>query len=79
MGTYKRLTEDPNPTRNVKICQSCNRIWERWCYGAQSGIEFYSDFPSRGIANKRCIYCIKEIKNAIQIDVNYYKPQYRYK
>ena len=74
-----RTHQNLNPTRNVKVCQSGGKTWERWCYGAQSGIEFYSDFPQGGIERKRCIYCMKEMRNAIQIDVNYYKPQYRFK
>ena len=74
-----RTHQNLNPTRNVKICQSCDQIWEQWNYGAARGINFYKDFPSRGIERKRCIYCIKEMKNAIQIDINYYKPQYKFK
>ena len=74
-----RIHQNPNPARNIKVCPSCERIWEQWSYGNNHGIEFYLDFPSRGIERKRCIHCIKEMRNAIQIDVNYYKPQYRFK
>ena len=77
MGRFRN--DEANPTANVKVCQSCRRTWERWSYGAQSGIEFYRDFPTRGIERKRCIYCIKEMKNAIQFTIKDYKPQYRLK
>ena len=36
-----RIYQNHNPTRNVKVCQSCDRTWERWSNGAHSGIEFY--------------------------------------
>ena len=77
MGRFRE--EEKNPTRNVKICQSCKRAWEQWNLGSQDGIEFYSDFPTRGIERKRCIYCTKEMKDAIQFKIKNYKSQYRLK
>ena len=79
MGTHKRLTEECNPTRNVKVCQSCERAWERWNLGSQGGVEFYEDFPTRGIKRKRCLYCIKEMKDAIQFKIKDYRSQYKLK
>jgi len=69
--------KEANPTSRVKVCQSCGRTWERWCYGSQSGIEFYDDFPTRGIERQRCIHCIKEMKNEIHFTIKDYRSQYR--
>jgi len=77
MGRFRE--EEKNPARNVKVCQSCGKAWERWNIGAQGGIEFYHDFPPRGIERKRCIYCIKEMKDAIQFKVKDYRSQHRLK
>jgi|21_taG_2_1085346.scaffolds.fasta_scaffold00114_30 hypothetical protein len=77
MGRFRE--EEKNPTRNVKVCQSCKRTWEYWCYGAQYGTEFYADFPQAGIERERCLYCIKEMKNAIQFKIRDYRPFYRLK
>lgn len=77
MGCFR--IDECNPAKHIKVCQSCKRAWERWDLGSQSGIEFYEDFPSRGIERKRCIYCIKEIKDAFQFNINNYRSQYRYK
>lgn len=70
---------EKDPTANVKVCQSCNKTWEYWCYGSQSGVEFYLDFPKGGIDKKRCLYCVKEMKDAIQFKVKDYKSRYRLK
>ena len=77
MGRFRDKEKDP--TANVKVCQSCNRTWEQWSIGAQGGVNFYGDFPSIGIKRKRCIYCIKEMKDAIQFKVKDYKSRYRLK
>lgn len=75
MGRFR--DEEANPIANVRVCQSCKRVWERWGYGAQSGIDFYGDFPTRGIKRKRCINCTKEMKNAIQFRIKDYKSQHK--
>jgi len=77
MGRFRDHEKDP--TANVKVCQSCNKTWEYWCYGSQSGVEFYLDFPKGGIDKKRCLYCVKEMKDAIQFKVKNYKSRYRLK
>jgi len=71
--------KEKNPIRNVKVCQSCDRTWEYWSYGAQSGTEFYEDFPRGGVERERCLYCVKEIKDAIQFKVKDYRSQHRLK
>jgi len=73
MGRF-RNDDLQSTVKNVKVCQSCHKTWEYWCYGAQSGTEFYSDFPQGGIEQERCLYCIKEMKNAIRFKVNNYRP-----
>ena len=64
---------------NFEYFEYSKKTWEYWCYGAQSGTEFYLDFPKSGINKERCLYCVKEMKNAIQFKVKNYKSQHRLK
>ena len=72
MGRF-RNDDTQSTVKNVRVCQSCSKTWERWSYGAQSGVEFYSDFPQGGIEIERCLYCVKEMKDAIRIKINSYR------
>ena len=49
----------------VYLCPKCKRVWEMW--DDPQMLQYYSDFPKRGLVKKRCKNCApkKPISNKV--------------